>query len=239
MAEDPQYDVGGIFIHPIKRNIQAVSFYKEKSEWQVLDPSIAADFATLAQVRRGEFSIISRDLADTTWLVAYAIDDGPTYYYTYDRHPKTSTLLFSNQPKLEGLPLAPVQPVSFQARDRVTLHGYLTTPVGVPSRNLPTVLLVHGGPWARDTWGYSPTVQGLANRGYAVLQVNCRGSTGYGKAFLNAGNREWAAKMHDDLIDSVHWIIKQEIANPTKVAIMGGSYGGYATLVGLTFTPNR
>lgn len=238
VAEDPQYDVGGIFIHPIKRNIQAVSFYKEKSEWQVLDPSIAADFATLAQVRRGEFSIISRDLADTTWLVAYAIDDGPTYYYTYDRHPKTSTLLFNNQPKLEGLPLAPMQPVSFQAQDGVTLHGYLTIPVGVPSRNLPTVLLVHGGPWARDTWGYSPTVQWLVNRGYAVLQVNFRGSTGYGKAFLNAGNREWAAKMHDDLIDSVHWIVKQEVADPTKVAIMGGSYGGYAALVGLTFTPD-
>lgn len=160
VAEDSQYDVGGIFIHPIKRNIQAVSFYKEKSEWQVLDPSIAADFATLAQLRRGEFSIISRDLADTTWLVAYAIDDGPTYYYTYDRHPKTSTLLFSNQPKLESLPLAPMQPVSFQAQDGVTLHGYLTTPVGVPSRNLPTVLLVHGGPWARDTWGYSQLCSG-------------------------------------------------------------------------------
>jgi len=103
---------------------------------------------------------------------------------------------------------------------------------------LPAVLLVHGGPWARDMWGYDPEVQWLANRGYAVLQVNFRGSSGYGKAFLNAGNREWAAKMHDDLIDAVNWLVQQSIANPSKIAIMGGSYGGYATLVGLTFTPD-
>jgi len=246
LAEDPQYDVGGIFIHPRQRVIQAVSFYREQLEWQVLDPSIAEDFAAIrsfggsanAEVRRGEFNIISRDLADTTWLVAYTTDDGPAYYYTYDRNSKSSTLLFSNQPKLEGLPLAPMQPVEFEARDGLMLHGYLTTPVRVPAQNLPTVLLVHGGPWARDTWGYSPIVQWLANRGYAVLQVNFRGSTGYGKAFLNAGNREWAATMHDDLLDSVQWLGREKIADPAKIAIMGSSYGGYATLVGLTFTPD-
>jgi len=236
MAEDPQYDVGGILVHPVRREIQAVSFYKEKLEWQVLDPSITADFAVLAQIHRGEFSVVSRDLADTNWLVAYTTDDGPVYYYTYDRNSKSSTLLFSNQPKLEGLPLVPMQPVSFEARDGLPLHGYLTTPKG--AKTIPTVLLVHGGPWARDTWGYSPIVQWLANRGYAVLQVNFRGSTGYGKAFLNAGNREWAAKMHDDLVDSVNWIVSQEVADPVRIAIMGGSYGGYATLVGLTFTPD-
>jgi dipeptidyl aminopeptidase/acylaminoacyl peptidase len=109
--------------------------------------------------------------------------------------------------------------------------------VGVPAKDLPTVLLVHGGPWARDTWGYKPVVQWLANRGYAVLQVNFRGSTGYGKAFLTAGYREWAGKMHDDLIDGVNWLVTQGLADPKKVAIMGASYGGYATLVGLTFTP--
>ncbi len=237
IAEDEQYDVGGIMIHPTTRVIQAVSFYKDKVQWQILDQSIAADFEALGQVRDAEFGVSSRNLADDTWLVAYTTDDGPVYYYTYDRQSKSSTLLFSNQPELEELALASMQPISFEARDGLTIHGYLTTPVGVEPKNLPTVLLVHGGPWARDTWGYSPIVQWLANRGYGVLQVNFRGSTGYGKAFINAGNRQWAATMHDDLIDAVNWLIKQGIADPEKVAIMGGSYGGYATLVGLTFTP--
>ncbi|MBE8988267.1 S9 family peptidase [Nostoc sp. LEGE 12450] len=237
IAEDEQYDVVGIIIHPLTRVIQAVSFYKDKQEWQVIDRSIAADFEEIAKVRPGEFSIISRDLEDKTWLVAYRTDDGPVYYYAYNRESKTSTFLFSNQPKLEALQLASMQPISYEARDGLTIHSYLTTPVGIPSQNLPTVLLVHGGPWARDTWGLDPQAQWLANRGYAVLQVNFRGSTGYGKAFLNAGNREWAGKMHDDLIDSVNWLVEQGISDPQKIAIMGGSYGGYATLVGLTFTP--
>ncbi len=238
IAEDEQYDVGAIVIHPTKRVIQAVSLYRDKQEWRVLDQSIAPDFEAIPKVRSGEFAISSRDLADKNWLVAYGTDDGPVYYYFYDRDSKTSTLLFSNQPKLEALSLASMQPISYQARDGLTIHGYLATPVGVPAKNLPTVLLVHGGPWVRDSWGYSPVVQWLANRGYAVLQVNFRGSTGYGKAFLNAGNREWAAKMHDDLIDAVNWIVQQGISDPKKIAIMGGSYGGYATLVGLTFTPD-
>ncbi|MBD2740647.1 S9 family peptidase [Coleofasciculus sp. FACHB-1120] len=238
IAEDPQYDLGGIVIHPITRVIQAVSFYKEKQEWQVLDQSIAADFEAIAQIRPGEFGISSRDLADKNWLVAFLTDDGPVYYYAYNRDSKTSTLLFSNKPTLEGLSLASMQPISYQAQDGLTIHGYLTTPVGITAQNLPTVLLVHGGPWARDTWGYDPQAQWLANRGYAVLQVNFRGSTGYGKAFVNAGNREWAAKMHDDLIDAVNWLVQQGISDPQKIAIMGGSYGGYATLVGLTFTPD-
>ncbi|MBD1878753.1 S9 family peptidase [Coleofasciculus sp. FACHB-T130] len=238
IAEDPQYDLGGIVIHPITRVIQAVSFYKEKQEWQVLDQSIAADFEAIAQIRPGEFGISSRDLADKNWLVAFLTDDGPVYYYAYNRDSKTSTLLFSNKPVLEGLSLASMQPISYQAQDGLTVHGYLTTPVGITAQNLPTVLLVHGGPWARDTWGYDPQAQWLANRGYAVLQVNFRGSTGYGKAFVNAGNREWAGKMHDDLIDAVNWLVQQGISDPQKIAIMGGSYGGYATLVGLTFTPD-
>ncbi|MEQ9668182.1 S9 family peptidase [Coleofasciculus sp. G2-EDA-02] len=237
MAADEQYDIGGVVIHPTQRQIQAVSFYKDKVEWQVLDESIADDFNAIAQIREGEFAITNRTLADDTWLIGYATDNGPVYYYVYNRDSKSHSLLFSNQPELETLQLASMQPISYQARDGLTIHGYLTTPVGVEAKNLPTVLLVHGGPWARDTWGYSPTVQWLANRGYAVLQVNFRGSTGYGKAFLNAGNREWAAKMHDDLIDAVNWIVDQGIADRNKVAIMGGSYGGYATLVGLAYTP--
>jgi dipeptidyl aminopeptidase/acylaminoacyl peptidase len=238
VAEDPEYDVGRVFAHPTKRIIQAVGFVKDKLTWKVHDPDIAEDFAALAKIRRGEVNVVSRDLADKNWLVAYTTDDGPVYYYAYDRGKKTGRLLFSSRPKLEGLALAPMQPVSYKSRDGLTIHGYLTTPMGVPAKHLPTVLLVHGGPWGRDTWGFDAMAQWLANRGYAVLQVNYRGSTGYGKKFLNAGNREWAGKMHDDLIDGVAWLVKKGVADPKKVAIMGGSYGGYATLVGLAFTPD-
>jgi dipeptidyl aminopeptidase/acylaminoacyl peptidase len=237
IAQDPQYDVGGVMMQPTTRVIQAVSFYKDKQEWQVLDESIAVDFEEIAKVRPGEFFISSRDLADKNWLIAYMTDDGPVYYYAYNRETKASTFLFSNQPKLEGLQLASMQPIFYQSRDGLTIHGYLTTPVEIAAENLPTILLVHGGPWARDTWGYDPEAQWLANRGYAVLQVNFRGSTGYGKDFVNAANREWAGKMHDDLIDAVNWLVEKGISDREKVAIMGGSYGGYATLVGLTFTP--
>lgn len=119
----------------------------------------------------------------------------------------------------------------------MTIPGYLTSPPGIPARNLPTVVLVHGGPWYRDLWGYNCEVQWLANRGYAVLQINYRGSTGYGKAFINASSREWGGKMHDDLIDGVNWAIGMRIADPQRIAIFGASFGGYATLVGLTSTP--
>ncbi|MEG4406552.1 S9 family peptidase [Microcoleus sp. MON2_D5] len=237
LASDPEYDVGGIVVHPTKREIQAVSFYKDKQEWQILDQSIAEDFEELGKFRPGEFSITSRNLADTTWLVAYMTDDGPVYYYVYDRTSKTFTFLFSNQPKLEGLPLSSMEPIVYTARDGLTIHGYLTKPVGFATP-VPTVLLVHGGPWFRDTWGYDPEAQWLANRGYAVLQINFRGSACYGKTFLNAGNREWAGKMHDDLLDGVNWLVETGISQPDKIAIMGGSYGGYAALVGLTFSPD-
>jgi len=236
IAEDPQYDVGGILAHPTTRKLEAVSFYKDKQEWQILDFEIEADFAAIQAIRPGEFGI-RRILTDEKWLVSFVDDDGPVSYYVYDRPSKTHTFLFTNKPKLEGLQLAPMEPMSFAARDGLTIHGYLTKPVGV-STPVPTVMLVHGGPWARDVWGYDSEAQWLANRGYAVLQLNFRGSTGYGKAFVNAANREWAGKMHDDLIDGVNWLVENHIAQPDKIAIMGGSYGGYATLVGLTYTPD-
>ncbi|WP_071517932.1 S9 family peptidase [Geitlerinema sp. PCC 9228] len=236
IASDEQYDVGGVLIHPTTRVLQAVSFYRDRLEWQVLDNSIAQDFEILQNFHRGELSVGSRDLEDRTWLVSYRRDNGPVSYYRYDRSTQKLTFLFTNKPQLQELPLAPMNSISFPSRDGLTIHGYLTLPVGGETP-LPAVLLVHGGPWARDTWGFDPVVQWLANRGYAVLQVNFRGSTGYGKDFLNAGNREWGAKMHDDLIDAVQWLIQEGIADGNKIAIMGGSYGGYATLAGLTFTP--
>ncbi|MGL5871728.1 MAG: prolyl oligopeptidase family serine peptidase [Xenococcaceae cyanobacterium] len=237
IAEDEQYDVSSAIAHPTERHLQAVAFYKDKVEWQVLDKSIAADLEAIASVRPGEIYPVSRDLADKKWLITYSTDDGPSYYYLYDRDTKSSTLLFNNRPELEKVPLVSMQPVTYQTQDNLTIHGYLTLPKGLEAP-YPTVMLVHGGPWARDTWGYDPQAQWLANRGYAVMQPNFRGSTGYGKAFLNAGNREWAAKMHDDLLDGVNWLVTEGIADRQKIAIMGGSYGGYATLVGLTFTPD-
>jgi len=246
IVEDPEYDVSGVFVHPLTRKIQAVSFYKDKLVWKILDDSIQADFQALSHIKQGELHVSRGDLKDKVWLAAIGVDDGPVHYYLYDRVLKRETFLFSQRKALEGLLLSAMKPISLKARDGLTLHGYFTLPPGVamprlpsePSARLPVVLLVHGGPWARDQWGYFPIVQWLANRGYAVLQMNYRGSTGYGKAFLNAGNREWAGKMHDDLIDGVNWMIKEGIADPARIAIMGGSYGGYATLVGLTFTPD-
>jgi dipeptidyl aminopeptidase/acylaminoacyl peptidase len=238
MAEDAHYDVGGAFVHPTKRTIQAVAFNRDMVEWKILDESIADDFTALGKLHRGEFTVVSRDLADKTWLVTYRVDDGPTVTYVYDRESRKGEILFTNMPKLEKYKLARMTPISYKSRDGLTIHGYLTTPVGKEAKNLPTVLLVHGGPWGRDGWGFNPLPQWLANRGYAVLQVNFRGSAGYGKDFLNAGNREWAGKMHDDLLDAVDWLVKEGIADSKKIAIMGGSYGGYATLVGVAFTPD-
>ena len=238
LAEDPHYDVSNVMIHPTRRNVQAVAFNRDMVEWKVLDKSIADDFEVLSKLHGGEFDVVSRDLADKTWLVTYKVDNGPAVTYVYDRDSKKAEVLFTNMPKLEKYTLAPMKPISFKSRDGLTIHGYLTTPVGKEAKNLPAVLLVHGGPWGRDSWGFNGLPQWLANRGYAVLQVNFRGSAGYGKDFLNAGNREWAGKMHNDLLDAVDWMVKEGIADAKKITIMGGSYGGYATLVGVTYTPD-
>lgn len=238
IAEDPEYDVGSTMIHPDTREIQAVAFDRDRLEWSVLDDSIKADFEYIRGLHRGDFSVSSRDDADATWIVAFTVDNGPVPFYAYDRKTRTATFLFDNQPALNKYTLATMEPISFTSRDGLTIHGYLTLPPGEERKNLPLVLNVHGGPWARDDWGYRPDVQWFANRGYVCLQVNYRGSTGYGKAFMNAGNKEWGGKMHDDLVDAVNWAVERGIANPKKVAIFGGSYGGYAALVGATFTPD-
>jgi len=237
LASDPAYDVSGATVHPTTYEIQAVSFTKDRTEWKVLDPSLQPDIDALGKLNPGDFYIVDRDRADRTWLIAYTQDRGPVVYYSYDRASRKGTFLFSARPALEKCILAEMKPVTFKARDGLTIHGLLTLPVGIQPKNLPVVLNVHGGPWARDTWGYDPEAQWLANRGYACLQVNFRGSTGYGKEFINAGDREWGGKMQDDLSDGVHWLIAQGTADPKRVAIYGGSYGGYATLVGMTMTP--
>jgi len=246
LAENDKADIGGVIAHPTEKNIQAVSFTYTRTEWQILDDAIKPDMEYLKKVADGEIQITSRTLDDTRWTVAYLMDDGPIRFYLYDRKPeRKATFLFTSNRDLEKLPLVKMHPVIIKSRDGLDLVSYLTLPKwsdpdgnGRPDKPLPMVLNVHGGPWARDDWGYDPEHQLLANRGYAVLAVNYRGSTGLGKDFMNAANKEWAAKMHDDLIDAVNWAVKEKIAQKDKVAISGGSYGGYATLVGLTFTPD-
>jgi dipeptidyl aminopeptidase/acylaminoacyl peptidase len=244
ITEDAKADVGGVMIHPTERRIEAVSFNYLRPRWEVIDPAIKPDFEKLGAVSKGDFTVGSRSLDDKHWIVSYVVDDGPVRVYHWDRAAQKAQFLFTNRKSLEGLPLAPMQPVVIKSRDGKDLVSYLTLPPGTakdathPAQPLPMVLLVHGGPWGRDTWGYNSQHQLLANRGYAVLSVNFRASTGFGKEFVNAGNREWAGKMHTDLLDAVDWAVKEKIAHPERVAIMGGSYGGYATLVGVTQTPD-
>lgn len=237
IANDPRVDVGPVITHPDLHHIQAVGFALHKLEWTILDDEIRSDFAALEAIEDGELSIVSRDKADSTWLVAFASDTQPARYYAWDRNARKAEFLFSARPELEQYELAPMKPVTIPARDGLELVSYLTAPADAKGP-LPLVLNVHGGPWARDEWGYDPEAQWFAGRGYAVLQVNFRGSTGFGKKFLNAGNREWGAKMHDDLLDAIEWAVKEGVADRKKVAIYGGSYGGYAALVGAAFTPD-
>lgn len=238
IAQDPHYDVATVMFHPDTHEVQAVAFNRDRVEWQVLDEAIKLDFDLIRQIHRGDFAITSRDDADNTWVIAFTVDNGSVAYYVYNRQRQSAEFLFDNRPELNQYVLATMQPVTFTARDGLTVHGYLTLPPGERNKNLPMVLNVHGGPWARDVWGYHPEAQWLANRGYACFQVNYRGSTGYGKDFLNAGDKEWGRNMHYDLVDAVNWAVEQGIADPKKIAIYGGSYGGYAALVGATFTPD-
>lgn len=241
IAEDPKYDVSGAMVHPDSREIQAVSFTRDRTEWTVLDESIKADFAAIANLQPGDMTIYDRDNADDTWIVGFDVDNGPISFYSYDRSSKQGTFLFDHRPALKEYKLASMEPISFKASDGMTIYGYITFPPDIAPedrKDLPMVLNVHGGPWYRDTWGYHPEAQWMANRGYICLQVNFRGSTGYGKDYINAGDREWGGKMHQDLIDAVKWAIDMGYADPAKIAIYGGSYGGYAALVGATFTPD-
>jgi dipeptidyl aminopeptidase/acylaminoacyl peptidase len=239
--EDPAYDVERVYLDQATRDVAAVAVLRERLEWTPLAGSFADDLATLQSLHDGDFCIENASADGATLLVHYQSDTRPDHFYVYDRATRSASLLFCDRPALLEYDLAPMQPIVVAARDGLTLHGYLTLPLrphGVDPRPYPMVLYVHGGPWYRDRWGYEPIVQWLANRGYAVLQVNFRGSTGYGKAFLNAGNREWAGAMRTDLLDARRWAIDQGFADPSRVAIFGGSYGGYAVLTALAWTPD-
>jgi dipeptidyl aminopeptidase/acylaminoacyl peptidase len=237
LAEDPEADVAGAVLDPDTRDPQIVMILKDRMTYAVLDPSVEDDLKAIRGLHPGDPMFLGRDEADQTWLVGFTVDAGSITFYMYDRPSKSGRLLFEARPALSSYTLAAMEPFSFMARDGLEIHGYVTFPPGQGRSSLPAVLDVHGGPQVRDSWGYNPEAQWFANRGYLCVQVNYRGSTGYGKAFVAAGDREWGGKMHDDLIDAVSYVTGQGWADPSRVAIYGGSYGGYAALVGAAFTP--
>jgi dipeptidyl aminopeptidase/acylaminoacyl peptidase len=257
VGQSDKADVSEVWLDPRTRTPQAYGVEYLTEEFSPLTPAAAKDIDHLKAAVGPQFQVVSRTNDDGKWVVVVNDPVHVTTSYLYDRSNGKVTKLFDHRPELAGAPLRPMKAVEIRARDGLTLVGYLTLPPGStptgkaaqaqgdnaaswhPSRPVPLVLDVHGGPWARDSYGFNPEHQWLANRGYAVLSVNYRGSTGFGKNFINAGDHEWAGNMHNDLLDAVDWAVREQITTPDKVAIYGGSYGGYAALVGLTFTPDR
>ncbi len=244
LAVDPKADAGMIMVHPTEMTIQAVDFNYYRHNWRVLDETIKPDIDYLRKIAEGDMAVTARTLDDSRWIVVFISDNGPARYYIYDRNARTAKYLFSADRGLENLSFSKMFYTTIKSRDGLDLVSYYTLPVwadknkdGLPEKPLATVLLVHGGPWERDVWGFDALHQFLSNRGYAVLSVNFRGSTGFGKSFTNAGDREWGRKMEFDLLDAINWSIDKGITDPARIAIMGGSYGGYAALAGMTFTP--
>jgi dipeptidyl aminopeptidase/acylaminoacyl peptidase len=245
VAQDPRADIDGMMADPKTGVVQAWSVNYLRNEWVASDPEIGKDLAWLKGQLKGDIQVTSRTDADDLWTVGVDPVTAPSASYLYDRKAHALKQLYVTRPELVGAPLVPMYPETIPARDGLTLVSYLTLPAGTdpdgdgkPDHPVPMVLFVHGGPWARDDYGYSSWHQWLANRGYAVLSVNYRGSTGFGKSFTTAGNLQWGRKMHDDLLDAVAWAVKQGVTTSDKVAIAGGSYGGYATLAGVAFTPD-
>ena len=243
VASDPDSDVDsdgdapGVILHPLTHKLQAVRFNYTTPHWLFLDPAMKADFARIEKDVPAFLTLLSRDRDDKTWIISAQRSDLPPSYYTFDRRTRRLTPLFSDYPALAGYQLAPKTPVIIPARDGLQMVSYLSVAPGVEAKNLPLVLMIHGGPWYRDTADYDPEIQFLANRGYAVLQVNYRGSTGFGLKFLNASTNEWGRGTQEDLYDAVAWAVGQGIADPKRIAAMGGSGGGYATLRALSQRP--
>ncbi|GAA4899787.1 S9 family peptidase [Streptomonospora salina] len=235
---DPRF-ASSLIIHPATGDLLGVRYLGDRQDIHALEPHFAEILPHLTELSDGDLSHVSTDTTGQRWVVEFTHDRDPGVTWFYDHASRKARRLFRPFPHLDPEQLAPVTPVALTARDGLPLPSHLTLPVGLEPRNLPTVLVVHGGPWYRDSWSYDPEVQLLANRGYAVLQVNFRGSTGYGKAHVEAGIGEFAGRMHDDLIDALDWAIDRGLTDPNRVAIYGSSYGGYAALVGAAFTPDR
>jgi dipeptidyl aminopeptidase/acylaminoacyl peptidase len=246
LAQDPDSDVAdsplgnkpNVLRDPRTGAIQAAEFYRTESHWVFLDPKVKTDFDLISKSVSGQVNLISRDQEDKKWIIAARRSDAPAVYYLFDRGSGKITKLYDEHPTLSRSTLAPKKPIIIKSRDGLELISYLTTPPGVEAKQLPLVLLIHGGPWFRDYAEFDPEVQLLANRGYAVLQVNYRGSTGLGLKFFNAGTNEWGRGTQRDLYDAVQWAIDQGIADPRRVAAMGWSGGGFGTLLCLEQRPD-
>jgi len=246
LAEDDRVDIGGVIYHPTKATVQAYATNWIETEWTAIDPEISADLEALAQIKDGELSVLSRSEDDNKWIVQYMSSDEPVSFYLYDRESKSGQFLFTSTPQLEGLKLSRMHPYVLTTDDGFDLVSYVTLPPwtdpdddGRPDQPVPMVVYVHGGPSdERAQVGFGALVHWLANRGYGFLYVNFRGSAGFGKAYMNAQKMEWGGKMHQDVLDQVQWAIDEGVADPDKVAILGGSYGGYEALVGMTMTPD-
>ena len=237
--EHPEVDVTNLLSSRKRRVITGVSYVTDKTHYFFIDKKRADLQKDLERRLPGfEVRLAGCNNDEDKCLVRTFTDRSLGAYYFYDLISKDFRKLADVSPWLNEQDLVPMRPIKYQSRDGLTINGYLTLPKGEAARNLPVVVNPHGGPWYRDQWGYNPEVQFLANRGYAVLQVNFRGSTGYGRKFWQASFKQWGKAMQDDITDGVQWLIKQGIADPKRVAIYGGSYGGYATLAGLTFTPD-
>jgi acylaminoacyl-peptidase len=242
IAQHPTADCSQIVLHPTTYEVEAVAVTAGRQEWVHVGPGVTADFALLQKQLAGfEFAVQSQTDDNRRWIVMAHKAEQPATYFLLDRDRQSLVELFRARPALEPYRLAPMQTVQAKSRDGLDLVSYLTLPAAIvadrPTEPLPMVLVVHGGPWSRDIYGYRGDHQWLADRGYAVLSVNYRGSTGFGKGFVAASEKQHAARMHDDLIDMVEWAIREGIARRDKVAIFGASYGGLAAFIGATFTP--
>ncbi len=238
MFEASGYDMGGIIGSDKRKLILGASYYSWRQEYIWVDDFMKS-LHDKVKAKVGDKQIFFTDCSrdEDRYIVLTYDDRNPQSYYLYDVPTDTLKLICETRPWLKEADLSPVRPIQFQTRDGLTVHGYLAVPNGKEAKNLPVVINPHGGPWVRDHWGFDPTIQFLANRGYAVLQINYRGSTGYGRKFWEASFKQWGRAMQNDLSDGVKWLIDEGIADPARVAILGGSYGGYAVLAGLCFTP--
>jgi dipeptidyl aminopeptidase/acylaminoacyl peptidase len=236
---DNQVDFSGALFSDITNELLVTYYVGDQIRYYPKQKQFADDFDRMKKsLPEGQYTIVSMTADEQVWLVAVSRDVDPGSMYCFDRKTGSSELLYRSRPNLPSDQLSPMKALRYTGRDGMSIPGYLTLPAGIPPKNLPTIMFVHGGPWARDYWGYSSIAQFLANRGYAVFQPNFRGSTGFGKKFLNAGNKEWGTgAMQHDISDAVSYLVKEGIADPARVGIAGGSYGGYATLAGLAFTP--
>jgi len=239
LYENADVDVAALAYSKKRKVVTFAAFDTWKTERKFFDKQSEAMYKTLAEKLPGyEVDVVANDKAEDKFIVMASNDRSPGSRNLFDAKTGTLTKLVDVAPWLKESELAPMKPVEYKSRDGLTIHGYLTLPLGREAKNLPVVINPHGGPWYRDTWGFNPEVQFLANRGYAVLQMNFRGSTGYGRKFWEASFKQWGQAMQNDITDGVQWLIKQGIADPKRVAIYGGSYGGYATLAGVAFTPD-